>query len=70
MPSAQCPILKQVLLNENIYFDFTYLSDSGFSKVKILQSKYRSLTDTNLNDCTRMLITKYAPNYNIIYNLQ
>jgi len=64
MPSAQCPISKQVSLNENIYFDFTYLRDSGFSTVKILQPKYRSLTDTNLNECTTMLTTKYAPKYN------
>jgi len=59
MPSAQFPILKQVMLSENIYFDFTHLSDSGFSTVN-----YRSLTDTNLKDCMGMLTTKYAPNYN------
>jgi len=58
MPCVQCPILKHVLLNENIY-DFTYLSDSGCSKLK-----YTTLTDTNLKDCTRMLTTKSAPNYN------
>ena len=55
-----CPILKQVLLHKNIYVSILLtLSDSGFSTVK-----YRSLTGTNLKECTGMLTTKYAPNYN------
>lgn len=39
-----------------------YLSESGFSTVKILSQYYRSsLTDKHLNDYMRVLVTIYSP---------
>jgi hypothetical protein len=33
--------------------------------MKILKSKYRSsVADKHLNDCMRVALTKYTPNYN------
>jgi hypothetical protein len=40
VPSAQCPILKQVSLKVSACFCSTYLSESGFSTMKILKSMY------------------------------
>jgi hypothetical protein len=63
--SAQCPILKRVSLKVSACFSSTYLSKSGFSTMKIPKSKYRSsLSDKHLNDCMRVTVTKYTPNYN------
>jgi hypothetical protein len=65
VPSEQCPFLKRVSLKVNASFGFTYLNESGFPTMKILKSKYRSsLTDKHLNDCMRVALTKYTPNYN------
>jgi hypothetical protein len=65
VPSAQCPFLKRVSLKVSACFSSTYLSESGFSTMKILKSMYRSpLTDEHLNDCMRVALTKYTPNYN------
>jgi len=65
VPSAQCPILKWVSLRVNTCFSSSYLSEWGFSTLKIPKSKYiSSLTDKHINDCVRVAITKYTPNYN------
>jgi hypothetical protein len=65
VPSAQCPVLKRVSLKVTACFGSAYLSESGFSIMKILKSKYRSsITEKHLNDCMRVAITKYTPNYN------
>jgi hypothetical protein len=42
-----------------------YLSESGFSTMELLKSKYRSsLSDEHLNDCMRVTITKHTLDYN------
>jgi hypothetical protein len=64
VPSAQCPILKRVSLKVNVHFGSTYLSESGFSTMKILKSNYIMLTDKHLNDCMRVALTKYTLSYN------
>jgi hypothetical protein len=65
VPSAQCPVLKRVSLKVSACFGSTYLSESSFSTMKKVKSKYRSsVTEKHLNDCMRVAITKHAPNYN------
>jgi hypothetical protein len=64
LPSAQYPVLKRVSLKVNACFGSNYVSESGFSTMKILKSKYTSsLTDKHLNDCMRVALIKYASNY-------
>jgi hypothetical protein len=59
VPSAQHPILKQVLLKMNAYFHSTYSSKSEFSTTNIMKSMYRSpLCDTQLSDYVRAVFTK------------
>jgi hypothetical protein len=61
----QCQVSHSIpVIKGECMFRF-YSSESGFSTVKMLKSKYRSsLTDKHLNDCMRVSITKYTPNYN------
>jgi hypothetical protein len=41
VPSAQCPVLKLVALKVSACFGSTYVSESGFSTMKILKSKIK-----------------------------
>ncbi|XP_069582815.1 general transcription factor II-I repeat domain-containing protein 2-like [Ranitomeya imitator] len=58
------PLLKSVSKRLHACFGSTYLCESGFSALKILKSKYRSrLTDEHLDDCMRMALTNYNPDF-------
>jgi hypothetical protein len=55
----QSSILKQVSLKVNACFSSAYLSESGFSTMKVLKSKYRSsLNDKHINECMNVAVTK------------
>ena len=58
------PLLKETYHRMLACFGSTYLCESAFSTLKILKSKYRSrLTDSHLNDCIRMAVSSYVPEY-------
>jgi hypothetical protein len=60
---AQLPNSQMRVSKGECRFHF-YSSESKFSAMKILKSKYSSsLTDEHLNDCTRVGITKYTTHY-------
>ncbi|MBN3296040.1 GTD2A protein, partial [Amia calva] len=63
--TTKYPEIKKVALCIKSLFGSTYLCESAFSSMKIVKSKYRStMTDAHLNDCMRLALTKYTPNFN------
>jgi len=64
VPSIWYLIPNGVLLKMDACFGSSYLSKLEFSTIKTVESKYRrSLTDKHINDCMRLAIAKYTPNY-------
>ncbi|MBN3305972.1 SCND3 protein, partial [Amia calva] len=63
--TTKYPEIKKVALCIKSLFGSTYLCESAFSSMNIVKSKYRStMTDAHLNDCMRLVLTKYTTNFN------
>jgi len=64
VPTLRYPIPNGVSLKLDACFGSSYLRKMEFSTIKTVKSKYRrSLTDKHINDCMRVTIAKYTPNY-------
>jgi hypothetical protein len=60
---ARMPYVKAYIIKGECMFRL-YLSETGCPAMDILKSKYGlSLSDEYLNDCMRVVIIKYIPNY-------
>lgn len=67
LSSLQYPIPNGVSLKLDARFSYSYLSKMEFSTIKTVKSKYWwSLTDKHTNDCLRVAIAKYPPNYHTL----
>ena len=63
----KCPNLRKIPFMLNTYFASTYLCESTFSNMKLIKSKNRNvLTNDHLNDCVRLSVTSYKPNYRFL----
>ena len=64
MSSDKYPHLKDVYHRILSCFGSTYLCESSFSHMNHIKSKYRTrLSDNHLDDCLRLAISNYEPDY-------
>ncbi len=64
MSSDKYPHLKDVYRRILSCFGSTYLCESSFSHMNHIKSKYRTrLSDNHLDDCLRLAISNYEPDY-------
>ncbi|XP_070809997.1 protein FAM200C-like [Pituophis catenifer annectens] len=59
------PLLRKTAAKIKSYFGPTYQCESVFSTRRFIKSKNRTrMTDKHLDDCLRVAISSYTPNYN------
>uniref|UniRef100_A0A8C5SPD7 SCAN box domain-containing protein n=1 Tax=Laticauda laticaudata TaxID=8630 RepID=A0A8C5SPD7_LATLA len=59
------PLLRKTAAKIKSYFGSTYQCESVFSTRRFIKSKNRTrMTDKHLDDCLRVAISSYTPNYN------
>ncbi|KAK9393953.1 hypothetical protein NXF25_015616 [Crotalus adamanteus] len=59
------PLLRKAAAKIKSYFGSTYQCESVFSTRRFIKSKNRTrMTDKHLDDCLRVAISSYTPNYN------
>lgn len=62
--SYKYPILKNCALKLKSFFGSTYLSEATFSSMQFIKNKFRSnITDKNLNDCLKIAVSNYSPDF-------
>ncbi|KAL3279779.1 hypothetical protein HHI36_017287 [Cryptolaemus montrouzieri] len=56
--------IRQIALQLPAMFGSTYLCESAFSEMKIIQSKYRNkVTDDHMSSCLRLALSGFVPSY-------
>ena len=61
---AKYPIVTNIALKMMAYFGSKYLAESAFSDMNIIKSENRnSLTYENLDECLRLSVSSYNPDF-------
>ncbi|XP_025193648.1 EPM2A-interacting protein 1-like [Melanaphis sacchari] len=63
------PGLRNVALQIHSYFGSTYLCETAFSHMKMIKTEFRStLSDDHLEQCLRLAVSNYSPDYDQLVN--